>query len=119
MVWPDSSGQAYLVCDQNPYSTREVYLTICRAMGKPPLLRRVPVWLLRLMGLIGSAAGFLTRRKMPIDVGVVRRIADDLCFSSDKIRTQLGFTPAVGLEEGIARMVEWYQQGCPPTPPAS
>jgi UDP-glucose 4-epimerase len=119
LVRPESMGQVYLVCDQAPYSTRDVYLTICRAMGKPPLLRRVPVWLLRVVGGVGSAVEFLTRRKMPVDIGVVSRIADDLCFSSDKIRTQLGFIPPVALEEGIARMVEWYQQGCPPTPPVS
>ncbi len=113
-----SGGQVYLVCDERPYSTKEFYSAICEAMGVEPLLRTVPLWLLKLMGYCGDAAGFVIRRKMPIDSGVIRRITGDLCFSRDKILAEIGFEPGVSLQEGIRQTAQWYQKGCPPTPPA-
>jgi nucleoside-diphosphate-sugar epimerase len=105
---PDSAGQVYLVCDERPYSTREFYSAICRAMGKEPLLRNTPVWLLKAMGRCGDLAGLVLRREMPINTGVVRRIAGDLCFSARKITEQVGFTPKVSLAEGAQQTVRWY-----------
>jgi nucleoside-diphosphate-sugar epimerase len=115
---PRSNGQVYLTCDERVYSTRELYAAICQAMGKEPLLRNTPVWLLKVMGVCGSLAGTALRRPMPVNRGVIRRIAGDLHFRPEKIRRELGFVPAVSLEEGIRRTVEWYLAGCLPTPPA-
>ncbi len=114
----DSAGEVYLVCDERPYSTRELYATICKAMDQEPLLRNVPLWLLKLLGKCGDIAAAITLRKMPIDSSIIRRIGGDLCFNADKIHDQLGFTPKVSLEDGIAQTAQWYQQGCPLTPPA-
>ena len=111
-----SAGEVYLVCDERPYSTREVYTEICIAMGKEPLLRHVPVCALKLLGVCGDMVQFITHRPMPVNSGVIRRVTRDLYFSSEKIRCELGFTPKLGLAEGIRRTVKWYQQGCPPVP---
>jgi nucleoside-diphosphate-sugar epimerase len=116
---PASAGQVYLVCDARPYGTAELYGAICRAMGKPPLLRNVPVGLLRAAAVVGDLAEFALRRKMPIDSEVVSRITGDLCFDSGKIQRELEWSPTISLEEGIGRMVAWRRQGGGPTPPAS
>ncbi|MFW6154906.1 MAG: NAD-dependent epimerase/dehydratase family protein [Planctomycetota bacterium] len=112
------SGEAFLVCDERPYNTRELYETLSRQVAGEPLLRNVPVPVLKAMGLVGSALQRLTGKEMPVDRGVIRRLTGDLCFDSSKIERVLGFHPRVGLDEGIAATVDWYQQGCPPTPPA-
>ncbi len=114
----ESDGRVYLVCDAKPYGTRDIYSEICRSMGKGELLKNTPAWMLKMMGLCGDVLEFITRRDMPVNSGVIGRIAGDLCFSSDRISSELGFVPQVALPEGINRTVEWYQQGCPPTPPA-
>lgn len=107
---PAGAGKVYLVCDERPYGTAELYSEICRAMGKPPLLRNVPLWLLRAAGKAGDVAETVLRRKMPIDSEVVMRVAGDLCFDSSRIRRELGWSPKVALSEGIAKTVEWYRQ---------
>lgn len=110
---PNSAGQVYLVCDERPYSTREFYSAICQAMGKGPLLRSVPLWLLKALGRCGDLAGLILRRQMPVDSGVVRRIAGDLCFSAEKITRQVGFVPKVSLGEGAQETARWFQQTYP------
>ena len=108
-----SNGQVYLVCDEKPYSTAEVYAAICKSMGKQPLLRNNPLSILKLLGFCGDLASFLTRRNMPVDSSVIMRIAGDLYFNSEKIQTDLGFKPKVDLAEGIDRTVQWYHQTKP------
>jgi len=107
---PNSAGQVYLVCDERPYSTREFYSAICRAMGKEPLLRNVPLWAIKLMGRCGDLAELILRRQMPVNSGVVQRIAGDLCFSARKITGQVGFVPRFTLAEGVEAMVRWYER---------
>jgi nucleoside-diphosphate-sugar epimerase len=118
MQSPVSAGKTYIVCDTRPYGTAELYTEICRAMGKPPLLRNVPVWLLRAAAGIGDAVERILHRKMPVNSYVVKRIVGDLCFDGSKIQQELDWSPKVPLEEGISKTVQWYRQGCPPTPPA-
>ena len=112
LACPAANGQIFLVCDERPYSTREFYSAICKAMGKEPLLRRIPRCLLRTMGWCGDLAEAISRRKMPVDSGVIRRITGDLCFSDRKIRTELGYAPSVSLDVGIRETVEWYRSKC-------
>jgi nucleoside-diphosphate-sugar epimerase len=115
---PAGAGKVFLVCDERPYGTAEVYSQICRAMGKPPLLRNVPVWLLKFAGRVGDLAEIILRRPMPLDSEMVARIAGDLCFDSGRIARELGWSPKFSLEEGIARTVQAYCQSRtpPPTP---
>lgn len=113
-----TGGQVYLVCDERPYGSGELYAAICRAMDKEPLLRNVPVWILKLMGRVGDAAKAILRRPMPVDSDIIGRLVGDLCFDCGKIHRDAGFSPSVGLDEGIAATVQWYRQGCGPTPPA-
>jgi nucleoside-diphosphate-sugar epimerase len=115
---PRSAGKVYIVCDADVYGTRELYVEICRAMGKGPLLRNVPLWVLRAAAKAGDAAEAILRRKMPIDSDVVTRIAGDLCFDGGRIGRELDWSPKVSLAEGISKTVQWYREGCPPTPPA-
>lgn len=103
-----SRGQVYLVADAEPYSTRELYAAICRAMGKKPLLVGVPPSLLTALGRLGGWAEKLLGRPLPVNPEVVRRLTGDLRFRTEKIHRHLGFVPQVGLEEGIARTVAWY-----------
>jgi nucleoside-diphosphate-sugar epimerase len=115
---PASAGKVYIVCDPRPYGTAELYTEICRAMGKKPLLRNVPVWALWVAAGVGDAAQAVLRRRMPVNSYAFVRIVGDLCFDSTKIKRDLGWSPKVSLEEGISKTVQWYRQGCPPAPPA-
>jgi nucleoside-diphosphate-sugar epimerase len=104
-----SSGKLYLVADDRPYSTAEIYGAMCEALGKPPALRAVPVSLLRLLGTLGGIGERLLRRPLPVNPRAVRRLTGDLVFRTDRIRRELGFRPPFDLKEGMAETVAWYR----------
>ena len=85
----------YIVKDRKDYSTQEMFAAICRELGKTPRFFRVPTTLSRLGGLISED---------------FRKVSGSLRVTSEKIEKELGFSPPVPFEEGIARTVQWYKR---------
>ncbi len=106
---PQANGQLYLVTDGRDYSTREIYLAICSALGKPP-----PRWVLPLAGLraaarLGDAIGFITRRGFPLNSETVEKLTGSAWYSSEKIRRELDFRSTHTLVDALPEMVEHYR----------
>jgi nucleoside-diphosphate-sugar epimerase len=96
--YPKAAGQTLLVSDGHDFSTPELMRMIANAMGRPSRLFPVPVPLLR---LAGRALG----RQSEVD-----RLVGSLQVDSSATRELLGWTPPVGVEEGIRRMVVGTQK---------
>ena len=59
----------------------------------------------RLIAVIGETLGVTPRiEQRPIQPGDVTRTFADI----SRARTELGYAPHVGIEEGVRRFVEWY-----------
>jgi nucleoside-diphosphate-sugar epimerase len=95
---PKAAGQTLLVSDGQDLSTPELLRMIANAMGRPARLFSVPVPLLRL-------AGRVVGRLNEVD-----RLVGSLRVDSSATRELLGWTPPVGVEEGIRRMVVGTQK---------
>jgi len=85
----------YIVKDETDYSTRMIYSSICRALGKAPRFIPLPAALGRVAGAISED---------------FRKVTSSFRVSSAKIREEIGFVPPFSGEEGIARTVEWYKR---------
>jgi UDP-glucose 4-epimerase len=85
----------YIVKDETDYSTRMIYSTICRELGKAPRFLPLPAALGRIAGAISED---------------FRKVTSSFRVSSTKIREDIGFVPPVSGEEGIARTVRWYKR---------
>jgi nucleoside-diphosphate-sugar epimerase len=107
METPEANG-VYIVSDEQDYSTKELYETMGREAGAAKPTFYFPILGLKLLGLIGSVAGAVLKRPMPIDGDAVSRLTEDLCFSSEKLRQELDITPPFNLESGMAETVKWY-----------
>ena len=84
--------------------------TVARALGRKGV-RKFPLGLALLMAKPFDVVIALTGRNIPISSARVRKLfVDQTHFEAEKAR-QAGFTPSISLEEGIERMVEWYQAG--------
>ena len=85
----------YIVKDETDYSTRMIYSSICRELGKVPRFLPLP-------SALGRVAGAISED--------FRKVTSSFRVSSAKIREEIGFVPPISGEEGIARTVRWYKR---------
>ena len=84
----------YILKDAEDYSTRRIYATICRELGKPPRFLPIPAWMVRIGGLFSED---------------IRKVAGSFRVGSTKIEKELGYSPQFSLDQGIAETVRWYK----------
>ena len=87
--------ETYIVKDETDCSTRMIFSSISRELGKVPRFLPLPPVVSRIAG--GISEDF-------------RKVTSSFRVSSAKIREEIGFVPPVSAEEGIARTVEWYKR---------
>lgn len=102
---PEAAGRTYIVCDPRPYSTRELYVGLCRALGRPLPRWSVPPWVLRAAGRVGDIGERLLGRRLPVSSEAIGRLLDSACFRPDRILRELGWRPCHDLPGSIPEMV--------------
>lgn len=105
----EAKGQTYLIGDEEYYPIRELVKKVGEAMGIDVRIVRLPfrpMWLAAVL-----CEGICTPLK--ISPPLFRRRVDWYrqvrAFSIDKARRELGYRPAVGIDEGLARTYRWYR----------
>ncbi|MBK1722503.1 NAD-dependent epimerase/dehydratase family protein [Thiocystis violacea] len=101
-----SETEIYHVTDGQTYSTRWMYEQILRGLNRPIPRWTLPLWVLAVAAAGGSVAEGLARRRMPLTIGALRKLAGDAWFSSDKLHRTLGFTPRHSLADEIQRLTQ-------------
>jgi nucleoside-diphosphate-sugar epimerase len=103
-------GEALVVSSGEPRPVAEVVGRLCAAAGAPGPRHRVPfpvAWVAG--GLVEAVWGVTGRRDTP---PLTRFLAEQLAtahwFDQRRTREALGWAPAVPLDEGFARLAEWY-----------
>lgn len=104
---PKAAGETYIVTDGNLYSTREIYMTIRRALGCGNPVFTPPLSLFKAVAKVGDVLGKIAGRRMPLDSDSLEKLTGSAAFSCEKFK-KLGFSPKVRLEEGIRRMVSEF-----------
>jgi nucleoside-diphosphate-sugar epimerase len=102
-------GETFNLCDGIAITYREFYQRYASMLG-PQHLRTWPSWLAR-----GAATppGHLLRRLMgrgPVGPWSYHFRRNPSRFSMDRARNLLGYQPAVGLDEGMARTQAWLEE---------
>lgn len=105
----EAKGQTYLIGDEQYYPIRELVKKVGEAMGIDVRIVHLPfrpMWLAAVL-----CEGICTPLK--ISPPLFRRRVDWYrqvrAFSIDKAKKELGYRPAVGIEEGLARTYHWYR----------
>ncbi len=107
---PAANGQCYIVTDQRPYSTRELYEMICRGLGKSTPRWHVPLGALKGLALVGDAIGHTRGRRFVFDSDALEKLTGNACFSSDKITRELGYCPSITFEQALPEILDWYRK---------
>ena len=102
-------GQTYFVGSAAPVSWRTLYARIAAIAGTRSLEVQLPSAVLWMAGQAGSAASLITGRALLINAHKVALAAPQwwLCDSS-RIRSELGWSPLVDLDEGLQETYAWY-----------
>ena len=107
---PEAAGRVYYVPGREAYSWFGFQEIVGRALGKARLTHlSVPEFALHVAGAIGELSlklgvkGALDRHK------VVEMLQPAWVSSGARIAQDLGHTPQVSAEVGVARAVEWYR----------
>jgi UDP-N-acetyl-alpha-D-quinovosamine dehydrogenase len=86
----------FIISDDEYISTRDLIRKISNAMGKPARIFNFPVFIAKLLLImIGKKS-------------LYNKLWGSLRVESKKIKEQIGWTPKIGMDEGIQKTVEWY-----------
>jgi nucleoside-diphosphate-sugar epimerase len=93
MRHPNAANQTFMVSDGEDLSTSELLKQLSLAMGLPPRLIYVPVWILHLAAILFGKRS------------VAKRLCGSLRVDISKARDLLGWSPPISIDEGLKRAV--------------
>jgi nucleoside-diphosphate-sugar epimerase len=93
---PKAVSETHLVCDDDDLSTPAVLRSLGVYMNRKPLLIKVPVSILKLLGRVSGQQA------------LVARLTDSLQVDCSSTRQTLGWKPPVKTQIDLNRMVDWY-----------
>lgn len=102
---PKANMQTYIVTDGRPYSTRELYTLMRVALGRRKPHLSVPIKTLKTAAHLCDMLGRMRGRRFFFDSDALKKLASSAWYSSRKLETELGFSPAYDLEKALPEMV--------------
>ena len=106
------SGRKYFLSDGEVYQSSTFSNYIHEELGKPWWIRiKAPVWVLRLVTLVGEYAGRATGKMIVLnnDKFNILRQRNWRC-DTEPTCDELGYTPHYKLREGVKETIKWYKE---------
>lgn len=106
---PQAAGRVYLLAGPECTTLAELVQLVARELGVRPPHGRWPVWPVWVAGALCELACV----PLGIEPPLYRRRVDfyrkSRAFDISRARAELGYNPAVRLQEGIRRTADWYR----------
>jgi UDP-glucose 4-epimerase len=109
-IHPAANGQCYIVTDKTHYSTRELYEAICKALGRRVPRSYLPIGVLKALGYLGDAVGYMRGRRFFFDSTALEKLMGSAWYSSDKIARELGYRPSITFQDALPELIAWYRK---------
>ena len=108
-----AAGKAYFITNGEPVNLWDWVNDLLRALGEPPVTRRVSLGAARSVGAVCEALWRVLPLKgePPMTRFVAAELAKDHWFSIDAARRDLGYAPRVSMREGTAELVAALRAG--------
>lgn len=107
---PAVAGQAFFINNCEPVNFWDWTRSIWRKLGHiPPYTIVLPVGLGLLLATLAEAFSKLTRREPGFTRFRVTFATQQRYYDSERARRLLGYTPLVGIIDGLDRWTEWYK----------
>jgi len=107
------AGKAYFISNGDPWPLKKIVNGILDAAGLPPEDRSVPLGVAVAAGKVFEAI----HRVVPSGGGprmtpfIARNLATAHWYDISAARRDLGYEPAVSIEEGLSRLAQWFRAG--------
>jgi len=103
-------GEAYLIADEEYVQIEDLVRRVGRSLGVEVRVPHFPVWPVVAVGHVVEKVCRPFGISPPIFPRRVDWYRQNRAFRIDKAKRDLGWTPRVGLDEGLRRTAEWYRQ---------
>ncbi len=109
---PDAIGEAYNLSTDGVITQAEYFTKIAEAVGAKPPTRNVPYKVAYKAAFLMELFGHMFGRARPplVTRYSVWLIGRQCFFTAEKARTQLGWKPTVGYDEGIRLAAAWCEE---------
>lgn len=107
---PEAVGRSYNMAGERPVTIRELAAAIARAQGKTLPGGSIPLWLANLASDIFAVMPAMQGERAPLTRSRVAFLTHSRVYDISRARNELGFVPAVDLEEGMKRTAAWYRK---------
>ena len=109
---PETNGEIYNCSNDGVITQQEYFDLLAKALGAPPVKRRVPYRVAYFAGFVLECLGHLFRTKSPPFVTryAVWLMGRRSYFSADKARRELNWQVTTTYDAGVPRTIRWYLQ---------
>jgi dihydroflavonol-4-reductase len=107
---PAAANRTYILAGGEVTTLNELVALVAGVAGVRPPRWHLPVWPFWVAGAVCEAVCVPLRIEPPIYRRRVDFYTKSRAFDIGRARREIGYAPAVGLREGIARTLEWYRQ---------
>jgi nucleoside-diphosphate-sugar epimerase len=106
------AGRAYFISNGEPVYADDMINGMLGACGLPPETRRIPYGAAFAIGAVLEAAYTLLRieSEPPMTRFVAEQLATAHWYDIRAARRDLGYVPAVSIEEGLRRLATWWRE---------
>lgn len=107
---PQALGHSYNIAGERPVTIRELATAIAHSLGKELPSGSIPLWLANLASDIFAITPGMQGERAPLTRSRVAFLTHSRVYDISRASTELGFAPAIDLEEGMKRTAEWYRK---------
>ncbi len=105
---PQAVGRSYNIAGERPVIVRELATAIAHALGRERPPGSIPLWLANLASDIFTVMPGMKGEHAPLTRSRVKFLTNSRIYDISRARSELGYAPAVGLEEGMKLTAMWY-----------